>query len=308
MARGKPNTQYSILNTRKDRLAILALMLGATAIGFAPLLAKFAMLEGVGPTASAFWRFLLALPLLWAWSALEKTPDRNPASHLALPASRWLLLTAGILFCGDFSFWHRSIVYTTVANATFLANLAPIFVTLGAWLLWRQRITPLFLLGMFVALAGMGMLMGESFGLSRDRFTGDLFAMTTAVFYGSYQLCIKKLRGKLSTGYILARAHSVTTLGLLLVTIVSGEPLWGYSTKAWVMLVALAVVSHLGGQGLIAWSLGRLSAPFASVGLIWQPAMAALLAWWLLAEAIGPMQGIGCAVIVAGIMVARKGD
>ena len=49
-----------------DWRSLLGLILGATAIGFAPLLAKFAMLEGVGPTASAFWRFVLALPLLTA--------------------------------------------------------------------------------------------------------------------------------------------------------------------------------------------------------------------------------------------------
>ena len=294
--------------TTNDTLSLVGLMAGATAIGFAPLLAKLAMLEGVGPTASAFWRFLLALPLLWTWSLFERsasdaTEDRGPRTE-----DRLVLILAGLLFTGDFSFWHRSLFYTSVANATFLANLAPIFVTLGAWLLWRQRITLVFLSGMFIGLVGMGMLFRDSMGLSGVGLKGDLFAVTTAAFYGGYQLCIKKLRRKLRTGYILARVHSLTAGGLLLVTLAWGEPLLGYGAKAWAFLVALAVVSHVGGQGLIAWSLGRLSAPFASVGLIWQPAMAALLAWWLLAEAMGPLQSLGCVVIVTGIVVARRGD
>ena len=38
-------------------------------------------------------------------------------------------------------------MFTTVANSTLLANFAPIFVTLGAWLLWRHRVSGAFLVG-----------------------------------------------------------------------------------------------------------------------------------------------------------------
>jgi drug/metabolite transporter (DMT)-like permease len=283
--------------------SVVALMAGATCIGFAPLFVRFALLEGVGPTAAAFWRFVISLPFLWAWSALEGSGRAKVSSR-----QLYIIVACGILFTCDFSVWHRAIAYTTVANATFLANLAPIFVTLGAWLFFKDKIRGIFLLGMALAILGMGMLMSGSVVVGGTGFRGDILAVTTALFYGGYQLTVKKLRASWSTGFILSRTHSIAALGLLLVTVLSGEELLGYSGRAWLILFGLALVSHVLGQGLIAWSLARLSAPFASVGLIWQPAMAALLAWWWLAESMGSLQIIGCLVIIVGISIAHRGS
>ena len=41
---------------------------------------------------------------------------------------------AGLVFAGDLFFWHLSILNTTVANATFFATTAPLFVVLIVWL------------------------------------------------------------------------------------------------------------------------------------------------------------------------------
>ena len=263
-------TKNQELRTENWR-AVLALMLGATAIGFAPIFVKYALAEGIGPTAIAFWRFLLSLPFFWLLSTWKK---RGESARRAAPLERssvLLMCAAGVFFACDFSVWHRSLQYTTAANSTFLANLAPIFVTFGAWFFFRQKITTVFLAGMAMAIGGVGVLMGDSLGFGGDRLLGDALGVTTAVFYGSYQLTIKKLRGKLPTAFILFRVYLVSTVILLVVTLASGEALLGeaYTARGWLVIGALAIVSHVFGQGLIAWALARLSAPFASVGLVW---------------------------------------
>jgi hypothetical protein len=96
----------------------------------------------VGPTASAFWRVMLAVPLLWILFFSLASKEKKAA----LPRAPFLL--AGIAFAGDLAFWHWSIQYTSVANSTLLANLASIFVTLAAWVLWKQRPTSLFISGL----------------------------------------------------------------------------------------------------------------------------------------------------------------
>jgi drug/metabolite transporter (DMT)-like permease len=63
-------------------------------------------------------------------------------------------------------------------------------------------------------------------------------------------------------------------------------------------------VSHVGGQTLIAFALGHLPASFSSVSLLWQPVVAALLAWGLLREPLTWLQGVGGAITLAGIGVA----
>ena len=76
------------------------------------------------------------------------------------------LVLAGLFFAGDLSVWHWSILFTSVANSTLLANFAPIFVALGAWLAFGQRVTRSFLIAMSLALIGTSLMVGSSFQIS----------------------------------------------------------------------------------------------------------------------------------------------
>jgi drug/metabolite transporter (DMT)-like permease len=69
----------------------------------------------------------------------------------------------------------------------------------------------------------------------------------------------------------------------------------------------LALLSHAGGQSLIAYALAHLPAAFSSVSLLLQPAVAAVLAWLILDEALGALQAAGAALILTGIYLARRG-
>ena len=95
------------------------------------------------------------------------------------------------------------------------------------------------------------------------------------------------------------------TVVLLPVTLATGEPLWPQSARGWAVLLGLALVSQVAGQGLIAWSMAHLPAAFSSVSLLVQPLTAALLAWVLLSEPFGPLQALGGAVVLAGIVICR---
>src|SRR3954453_15244605 len=112
----------SIATDEKQRFAIafVALVFGAIAMGASVLFVRWA---DVGPYASAFWRVFLALPFLWIWMRLENR-------SVAWPRLDRAVLLAGLLFTGDLFFWHLAILATTVANATFLATTAPIWVAL----------------------------------------------------------------------------------------------------------------------------------------------------------------------------------
>ena len=74
------------------------------------------------------------------------------------------------------------------------------------------------------------------------------------------------------------------------------------------MLVAVALVSQVLGQSLVAYALAGLPAAFSSVALLLQPTIAAALAWTILGEALGPWQAVGGAVVLVGVVLARSGD
>ena len=280
-------------------LALAALLLGACSIAFAPI---FVRLSETGPTASAFWRTALAVPFLWGWAL--STPRAGDGGHpLAAP-----MLLAGVFFAGDLAVWHFSILFTSVANSTLLANLAPIFVTVGAWALFGQRVTRTFLAGMAIAMAGAFVLVGPSFGLGGRQLLGDALGVVTAVFYGAYMLAVKHLRAARSTAHVMAVSTTVTAVVLLPLALASGESMIPVTAAGWATLFGLALVCQSAGQSLIAYAMAHLPASFSSVSLLLQPAMATLYAWALLGERAGLAQLAGGAVILLGIWLARKGS
>ena len=289
-------------DSRARTLAIIALLAGATCIGTSALFVK---VSETGPIPTAFWRVFLALPflLVWAWSA-----QRHAAPAWASAGSHRLLFAAGFFFAGDLAVWHSSIILTSVANATLLANLAPIFVTLSAWLLWRKKPTSMFLAGLAAALTGVMLLTSGDFSHGSKAILGDMLGVVTAMFYAAYQLTVTKLRGTVSTARIMATSSVVTAVFLLPMTLLSGEVFIPATAAGWTKVFGLALISQVAGQSLIAYAMAHLPATLSSVGLLLQPVMAGLFAWILLGETLGAMAIAGAALILIGIRIATLAE
>ena len=293
---------------RTERLAVLAPVAGAVITAFAPILVR---LSEIGPSETAFYRFLLASPLYWAIALAVQGGDRG-ARHAGneKPSgvrSYLLMAMAGAFLAGDMSVWHYSILMTTVANASLLLNVTPVFVVVGGWFLFRQRVTGTFMLGLTVAMAGVVVLSGASLALSRTHLVGDLLGVLTAVFYAAYQLTIQRLRRRFSTITIMVYAIPASALVTLPFAVVGGGTLAVTTLAGWAVLLVLAAGPQVLGQSLIAWALAHLPASFVSVSLLVQPIVAAAVAWFLFGEGMGAQQAIGTVAVLTGIVIARRG-
>lgn len=151
--------------------------------------------------------------------------------------------------------------------------------------------------------------MHTSLGFSSTRLLGDAFGVVTAMFYAGYILAVKGLRDRGETTlYLMAVTSTITAIFLFPAALASGDEMLPHSAFGWWMLVGLALVSHAAGQGLIAYALAHLPAAFSSVSLLFQPVMAALFAWVLLAEPLVALQVVGGLVVLFGIYLARRGS
>lgn len=282
---------------RRTILAFAALVLGAVAMGASPL---FVRLADVGPYASAFWRCALALPFLAVWAAWEK--GGLAASWRGLDRA---VILSGVFFAADLFFWHLSIFATTVANATFFATTAPIWVALGAWLLLGEKIGARILGGLALCMLGGGALIGQSWGFAPQRLIGDLYGLITAIFFGGYMLTIRSARANLGAGQLAFISTAITSAILLVIALALEPRLLPQSMNGALVLLALALVSQVGGQGLLAVALGTLPATFSSLVIFLEAVAAAAFAWAFLGEALGTLQMLGGLLILAGIYMAR---
>jgi drug/metabolite transporter (DMT)-like permease len=275
----------------------LALVVGALAMGVSPILVRLA---DVGPFASAFWRVALALPVLYAWMRLSERGETRPRQRYSR-ATIW----AGLAFTGDLFFWHLSIVNTSVANATFFATTAPIWVVLFGWFIFRARASSGVLIGLALCIAGGAALLTQSLNLATGRATGDLYGLLTGVFFGLYFLAVQAAREDASAARVTFEASTITAALLFVVALVLERRILPNSAQGVAALVALAWISHAGGQGLLAVALGRLPAAFSSLVIFLEAIAAACFAWVILGEPVTLVQGAGGLAILAGIYVAR---
>lgn len=285
----------------RQRLALIALFAGGIAIGGSPI---FVRLAETGPMATAFWRMALAmLPLV-----LYAVARRPEALRLPERGSDWLrLMLPGVFLAADLMAWHLAIHLTSIANATLLVNLSPIFVTLGGFLLFRAAVSRNFLIGLAVAIAGVFILKsGDGAGLDGGHWRGDLSAIVGAMFYAGYMLALGSGRNRFDTIRIMLWNTAVAALCILPVALATEGTIMPASLGGWSVLLALALVSHVGGQAAIIYALAYLPTAFSSLTLLLQPVVAALLGVVVLGETLGPPAMIGGAVVLAGILFARR--
>lgn len=273
--------------------ALAVLVFGGAVIGLSPI---FVRLAEAGPAAAGFWRLAIALPFLGLMT-------RRAEGKLGLP-SRFGLI-AGVMFALDLGFWHYGIKFTSVATATVLTNLTPVVVTIFAWLFLKQRPRPLFVLAVAIAVAGAWtMALAKQGGAPLNAPLGNAFSLMTALWYALYMLAIGQGRKTETTGRLMFWSGVVGAPLLLVAAILFGERLLPASPGGWAACVGLGLM-HVVGQGSIAWAMGRLPTSTASVVVVVQPVVAAILGWLLFHEILGPLQALGAAVALAGVVLAQ---
>jgi len=292
----RPQIQQTQTEARTDRQrALIALVLGAASIGFVPILVR---LTDTGPSAGGFWRMLFALPVL----ALIASRDGEPlVKSPTLP-----VLLAGLFIGLDLAFWHYGIKYTSIANATVISNLAPVGVTILAWILFRERPSLMFMGGLALAVTGaVTMATQRAGGMQVTSLLGDGLSLATAGWYALYFVAMRKARDTMGAVRAMFWSSAAAAVVMLVVSLGLQEQFIPGSPGGWAACVGLAAL-HVTGQGLIAWALGKLPTSTASVTVLIQPVVAAMAGWMLFAEHLSPLQSAGGLLTLAGVVLAQR--
>lgn len=279
---------------------VAAVALGGALIGLAPIGVR---LSEIGPLATNLWRFVFALPLLALWAGQAARPARRDML--------WLL-AAGVLFGIELNLWAIALTKTTVANATLLANTTPVFAAAFGWFVFKERLGSGVLLGGAAAMLGAVLLAfgraqtGAGPASPEEGFIGDALGLTAALGYAGYLLIVRSLGSRVSVGGVMFWAGIGSAVLTLVACLVTGERLLPHTWQGWAILVGLGVLVQVGGQGLIAYGVGRLPIVVSTVLLWTQPLAAAVLSWILFDEALGPVALMGAALVLAGLYIVQR--
>ena len=284
---------------RNHRLAaILALAFGILCIGFSAIFVKVAALPG---PVSAFYRVLIAGAVVVPWWLTAGR--RRPSAH-----DLGLILAGGLFFGIDIALWNTSLLLTSAATATLLANNSPLWVGLASFILFRERLSARYWLGLALALGGMMWLVGGDAFRHLGLNPGNLLAVAASVFYAAYLLTAHRARVRVDLPTFMGLSALASIATLLVLNLAMGTTLTGFSSRAWMALLGLGLISQLGGWLAINYALGHLRAAPVSVCLLAQTVVTALVSMPLLGEYLRANQISGGVLVLAGIyFVTQRG-
>lgn len=274
------------------------LALGATLIGFAPIFVKWSDLS---PAAITFWRMLLALPLLTGFNYVI-----NKKIFFRVKSKKTIFYTAlaSLAFTTDLTLWHYSMNITSVANATIIVNSAPIFVALLAFIFYKELPAKGFGKSFLITYVGIIGLIIFSNNYANGKIFGDLLCMIAAIFYAVYLLIISKLNKETSLNIIFYTTFFCCLFSLVPIMI-NSKSFIPISSFEWINMFLMAFLCQFGGQFLITFGIGKISASNGSIGLLMQPLTATLLAALIFSEILNLMQIVFVFITLAGIYLAR---
>ncbi len=291
--------------------ALVIVGLGAASISFAPILVKAAVGQGVGPTAVAMWRVLIAAAVLLLFAAVRWGRRMIPPRRALVMA-----LITGVAFAADLWVWHRAIVRIGAGMATILGNTQVFWTALLGRVLFREPLTRRFAVAAVMAFAGVALLagVGSSIEMSRDYLVGVGLGLATGVAYGAYIITLRHSNsvfadevddrglGPLArAALILAWVMLVAGILLAAIAALEGHTAAPATGAAWLEIVALALGVQIAGWVLISSALPRLPAARGALMLLLQPALAAVWGALIFAEDLAPLQLCGAALTLAGV-------
>ncbi|MGV2830042.1 DMT family transporter [Myxosarcina sp. GI1(2024)] len=287
--------------------AAIALGLALLGIALASILIAIAERE-LTPYAITGDRLLIAAVAFGAWNSLKASFNlhREPDSEFQPYTKRATILmsVAGISFAISLSLWAWSLTQTSIANSTLLNNMMPIFTTLGGWLVFGQRFSLRFLLGMAVAIGGAIAIGIEDLQLAESNLTGDGAALVAAVFSAVSILSLEQLRIQFSTPIIMQWTSLVGGLFVLPLVFLSNGQLLPVSLTGWLAVIGLGTISQAIGQGLLTYSLAKFSSGFVAVSMLAIPVIAAVLALLIFAEQLSLYNWLAFLVVLFGIYLS----
>ena len=280
----------------QSAIPLLIIAFGGSLTGFSGILARVSEID---PIATGAWRLLIAALALWPFMRLA-----GNMGGVRLRLSGWtVLVLAGLFFAIDTGLYNWSLKLTSVAHATLIVNLAPMVALAAGFLLFGERFGPAKACALIAALSGaalMTVMRGEGGGT----LAGNGLALLAMFGYALYLVAVKQARHEHDTLSIMVWSSAVGAAAMFAAAALMGEQLLPSTAHGWGVLIALGLVAHVFGQGLVAFGMREAPVGLASILLLTQPLVATIAAWVIFGESMGPIEAVGAGMILAGLVIA----
>ena len=158
---------------------------------------------------------------------------------------------------------------------------------------------------MVISFAGVLIITGVDFQISRRAFLGDLAAIVCAALAAVYVLLGSQAQRTISTATYTSVCYFVCAITALPIALMTGTQIWGFDSREWWLLIALIAGAQILGHTMFNLALKRVSPAIVSLIVFFEVPVSAVLAYWWLGQLppSGTIPGlflllIGCVIFV----------
>ncbi len=321
------------LRTDRDRLVGVSFVVAAACLyGSGPFFARIAYDAGMAPLPLLTWRYVFAA--LVGWLLVVATASGRLSLRRMTRRDLAVLLALGVLFVGNAGAYTAALETVPAGLVAIITYIYPALVAVIAIRYARRLEGRRAWLALGVSMAGVALAVGGIPRGSDIPLTGLVLAFLCPVFYAVWIVLAARLRGERPQGEEQpiepitatgpedtgASGHgpdaltssaimsSVTTLtAAALVVLVGGDPApAAVPGDAWIALNGFGVFSAFAVVAFLAGSR-RIGAARAALVSTVEPVYTIVLATLLLGESLDPIQVVGGALVVYGVLLAESG-
>ncbi len=291
----------SILSS--NRKPYILLVIGVLAMSCSGIVIK---LTNAPSPIIAFYRMAITAGILTPYFiAQSKKPEyAEPADF----DKRLYLIPfiTGLVNTADYVVGTIGLKETSIANNSIIGNLSPVWVGLAAVFIFKKKLSGKYWLGMFLALLGSLVVIGENYVTLNFNFNrGDLCAAGSSLFYALYFIITERGRMHFSATKFFCLMLYSSCFWLLLLNIILGNSFTAYDLQTWIYFFISAIICQLIGQFSISAALGSIPAEVVSITMLLHPILMTILAYPILGEKVGPIQFIGFVITLAGVVLVN---
>ena len=267
------------------------------AVSTSPIIARY--LENVPAVAISFWRMGFGALILWGVSFIKK---QVPLKNENLKRT----LIAGILLGIHFALFFGSIKLTSIANATFLGTLAPLFTFFIEKFILKRNHSNALVLGLVLAICGATIIIGNRFDFSSNYTIGNLLAVACSGFLGMAFIISENVRKEVGTISYSRTLFSTASVTLFIIAFLMGTALTGFSSYEFGGLLLLGIIPTILGHGSMYYAIRYVSPTVVASTPMGEPILASIMAWFLFQESVGFATLIGGCITLIGLFILTR--
>ncbi len=266
-------------------------------VSTSPIVARY--LLNVPAIAISFWRMCFGAIILWFLSIFfQQTSLKKSVKNQ--------IILAGIFLGIHFAFFFEALKLTTIANATFLGTLAPLFTFIIERIFLKRKHQKKLLLGLAIAITGAIIILSNQFDFSSRYTFGNFLAIICSLFLGISFIISENIRQQISTISFARTIFTSASITLLIIALIYKTPLLEYKYADFLGLLILGIIPTIFGHGSLYFAIRYIPPTIVASIPMGEPVIASIIAWYLFNEVVDITTIIGGFVTISGLYLLIK--